>query len=325
MNGQPINLICFRAVIVVSTFVIMPLVDSSLVLLQCTEVEGKMVLFHVPQVQCFSSEHAPAAAVAIIVITLMLFVLPAFLSLVLCRLWKSDMISYSRDLPPIQTLFQCLYLIFKPEMFFMMPITILEKGILAILFTVLHHYSNQIQTNVYIMVLTLVCATRIYWQPFSNHLEAYLNREVALGVLAMVALRMYTDHYGVSNVALVEMGVLIFLPPILHCIRWLQHNYIKHKETILEVVHKGSSLVDSMKGKLSNKVETNSKLSESPEGNKVGNGTEVLRIARSSSLCEIESKHRSQNLMRRNSITVSRQMIKKASIKDLGSSPKEEC
>ncbi|ORY49344.1 hypothetical protein BCR33DRAFT_734843 [Rhizoclosmatium globosum] len=90
------------------------------------------------------------------------------------------------------------------------------------------------------MALTALCGTRIYFQPFSNHLEAYLNREIALGILAMVALRQYTDAYGVTTVTLIEIGIAIFLPPCFHLIRWTKENYHKHKDTIHEVISKGS-------------------------------------------------------------------------------------
>ncbi|ORY39400.1 hypothetical protein BCR33DRAFT_413362 [Rhizoclosmatium globosum] len=108
--------------------------------------------------------------------------------------------------------------------------------------------------NVYVMVLSFICATRIYWQPFSNHLEAYLNREIALGILAMIGLRQYTDQYGVSNLLLVETGMVIFLPPFLHIIRWIRGNYHKHKDAISGIV---SSKIGSI-GSRSEKSQTQS-------------------------------------------------------------------
>ncbi|KAI9350686.1 hypothetical protein BDR26DRAFT_851336 [Obelidium mucronatum] len=243
MKGESISLICLRAIIVTLTFVIMPLVDSSLLLLQCAKVEGANVLSKMPQVQCFGPDHIGAAAFAIVVIVLMLLVLPSVISYLLYKLWRSDMIKYETEgLSPIQTLFQCLYIIYKPEMFYTMPVTIIEKGFIAILFTMLAHTEKHIQTNAYIMVLSALCATRIYWQPFGNHLEAYLNREIALGILAMIALRQYTDQYGVSAFTLAEIGVVIFLPPLFHVLRWIKGNYSKHRDTILEAVKPGLSI-----------------------------------------------------------------------------------
>ncbi|ORY48264.1 hypothetical protein BCR33DRAFT_805534 [Rhizoclosmatium globosum] len=242
LKGDSVSLICFRAIIIAFTFIIMPMVDSALLLLQCTTVEGRFVLTQVPQVECFGSEHAPAAALAIIIIIWMLGVLPALLGVVLYLLKKNDMIIYEEEgLTPLQKLFQCLYIIFKPEMFFMMPITILEKGLVSILFSTMARYSSSIQTNTYIMTLAALCGTRIYWQPFSNHLEAYLNREIALGILAMVALREYTDTYGVTTFALIEIGAAIFLPPIFHVIRWTKENYHKHRDSIHSAISSQAS------------------------------------------------------------------------------------
>ncbi|KAI9350706.1 hypothetical protein BDR26DRAFT_851369 [Obelidium mucronatum] len=241
LKGDSVSLICFRAVIITMTFIIMPLVDSSLLLLQCQTIEGKNVLTQAPQIECFSAQHVGAAAFAIIIISIMMVGLPLGLAYLLYRLWKGDMIKFEHSgLSPLQKLFQCLYIIFKPELFFMMPVTILEKGLVSVLFTLMSRYTGRVQMNVYVMVLSLLCATRIYIQPFSNHLEAYLNREIALGILAMIGLRQYTDQYGVSTLTLLEIGLVIFLPPFLHIIRWTQGNYHKHKEVIHEVVSKRS-------------------------------------------------------------------------------------
>ncbi|KAI9336281.1 hypothetical protein BDR26DRAFT_489201 [Obelidium mucronatum] len=241
LRHESVSLICFRAIIIVMTFVTMPLIDSSLLLLQCTEIEGKNVLSQVPQVECFSSQHAAAAALAVVVLIAMIVGLPCLISLVLYKLWKADLIVYDEEgLTPIQKLFQCLYIIFKPEMFYMLPVTIVEKGVISILFAMMSRYPSLVQMNTYIIVLSGLCGTRIYWQPFANHLEAYLNREIALGILAMIALRQFTDQYGVSNFALAEIGFAIFLPPVLHIIRWIQGNYQKHKEVIGQVIRKAS-------------------------------------------------------------------------------------
>ncbi|ORY49343.1 hypothetical protein BCR33DRAFT_713704 [Rhizoclosmatium globosum] len=238
LRGDSMSLICFRSVIVVITFIVMPLVDSSLLL--------KYVLSQVPQVECFGSQHAPAAALAIIIIIIMLGALPGLLCFTLYKLNLNNQIKYEDDgLTPIQKLFRCLYIIFKPEMYYMMPITIIEKGVVSILFAMMAKYDNWIQTNTYIMTLAVLCGTRIYWQPFVNHLEAYLNREIALGILAMIALRQYTDAYGVSTLTLVEIGIVIFLPPSLHLMRWIKENYYKHKETIHQVLSKAGSSVGS--------------------------------------------------------------------------------
>ncbi|KAJ3404492.1 hypothetical protein CcCBS67573_g06387 [Chytriomyces confervae] len=221
MQGQPLSLICFRAMIVVLTFVVMPLVDSSLLLLQCNTVQEKYVLFRSPSVECFGSEHGGGAALAVIFLILLLIALPSMIWLVLSRLHKSGNITYEEEgISNIQRLFQCLYIVFKPDMYYMLPVTIIEKGVTSILFTMLIKYEENIQINVFILFLAFLCATRIYFQPYHNHLEAYLNREISLGILVMIAYRQYTE-------------------------KWVTANYQKHEEVIMSQASKVSSKMGS--------------------------------------------------------------------------------
>ncbi|KAJ3072019.1 hypothetical protein HDU98_004419 [Podochytrium sp. JEL0797] len=254
MRGQSMSVICFRATVVVLTFVVMPLVDSSLILLQCNEVVGKYVVRMAPSVECFSSSHAPAAALAIIILFFFLGCVPLFIWFILMRLSAGDNIKYeSEGISNIQQVFQCLYIIFKPEMYFMMPVTMVEKGVTSILFTMLTKFDEQTQVNVYIIFLGFLCATRIYWQPYQNHLEAYLNREISLGILIMIAFRLYTDHYGVSTASLVQIGIVVFLPVVLHIIRWTRSNYEKHQHKISGVINSSRLAVSKFSAKGSQK------------------------------------------------------------------------
>ncbi|KAJ3236568.1 hypothetical protein HDU81_010664 [Chytriomyces hyalinus] len=246
MQGQPLSLICFRAMIVVLTFVVMPLVDSSLLLLQCNTVQEKYVLFRSPSVECFGSEHGGGAALAVIFLILLLIALPAMLWLVLSRLHKSGNITYEEEgISNIQRLFQCLYIVFKPDMYYMLPVTIIEKGVTSILFTMLIKYEENIQINVFLLFLAFLCATRIYFQPYHNHLEAYLNREISLGILVMIAYRQYTEKYGITDGIIAQIGVIVFLPVMMHVIRWVTANYQKHEEVIKSQASKVSSKMGS--------------------------------------------------------------------------------
>ncbi|KAJ3030122.1 UNVERIFIED_CONTAM: hypothetical protein HDU68_010044 [Siphonaria sp. JEL0065] len=237
LRGQSLSLICFRATIVVLTFVVMPLIDGSLILLQCNEILGKHVLTTAPEIECFGSQHAPAAALAITILIAFLGGVPLSIWFVLSKLSAGGNIKYEEEgISNIQKLFQCLYIVFKPEMYYMMPITMLEKGVTSILFTMLVKYNSQTQTNVYIMFLAFQCALRIYWQPYHNHLEAYLNREISLGILVMIAFRQFTDQYGVSTSALIQIGIVMVLPVLCHIIRWTRSNYDKHQNKISGVL-----------------------------------------------------------------------------------------
>ncbi|KAJ3381000.1 hypothetical protein HDU84_005419 [Entophlyctis sp. JEL0112] len=224
MKGQSSTLICFRAAIVVLT-------------LQCTEVLGNTVLRTSPTITCFGPEHRGAAAFAIIILFIFLIIVPIMIALILMKLAKSNNIKYDQEgISNIQKLFQCLYIVFKPEMYYMMPITIIEKGVTSILFTMLVKFDEMIQINIYIIFLGFICATRIYWQPYHNHLEAYLNREISLGILILISFRQYTDQYGVTQSALAQIGIVIFLPLVLHIIRWTISNFDKHQEVILDTL-----------------------------------------------------------------------------------------
>ncbi|KAJ3241924.1 hypothetical protein HDU78_001629 [Chytriomyces hyalinus] len=246
MQGQPLSLICFRAMIVVLTFVVMPLVDSSLLLLQCNTVQDKYVLYRSPSVECFGSEHGGGAALAVIFLILLLIALPSMIWLVLSRLHKSGNITYEEEgISNIQRLFQCLYIVFKPDMYYMLPVTIIEKGVTSILFTMLIKYEENIQINVFILFLAFLCATRIYFQPYHNHLEAYLNREISLGILVMIAYRQYTEKYGITDGIISQIGVIVFLPVMMHVIRWVTANYQKHEEVIMSQASKVSSKMGS--------------------------------------------------------------------------------
>ncbi|KAJ3020397.1 UNVERIFIED_CONTAM: hypothetical protein HDU68_010190 [Siphonaria sp. JEL0065] len=237
MRGQSLSLICFRATIVVLTFVVMPLIDASLLLLQCDEILGKHVIATAPEVECWSSAHAPAAALAVIILIIFLGIVPILIGMILRYLAAGDNIKYEDEgISNIQKLFQCLYIVFKPEMYYMMPITILEKGVVSVLFTMLVKYEEMIQINVYIVFLGFLCATRIYWQPYHNHLEAYLNREISLGILIMIAYRQFTDHYGVTTASLAQIGIVVFLPVVLHMTRWTRSNVEKHQDVIADVL-----------------------------------------------------------------------------------------
>ncbi|KAI9332337.1 hypothetical protein BDR26DRAFT_937957 [Obelidium mucronatum] len=253
MRGQSLSLICFRATIVVLTFVVMPLIDASLILLQCKDILGKYVLTRAPEIQCFGSTHAPAAALAVIILIIFLGIVPLLTAVILRYLAKGDNIRYEEEgISNIQKLFQCLYIVFKPEMYWMMPVTIIEKGVVSILFTMLVKYEEMIKINVYILFLGFLCATRIYWQPYHNHLEAYLNREISLGILIMIAFRQFTDHYGVTTASLVQIGVVVFLPVVLHIIRWTRSNFEKHQDAIADVIN-SAKLTSKMSASTSQK------------------------------------------------------------------------
>ncbi|KAJ3293820.1 hypothetical protein HDU79_011849 [Rhizoclosmatium sp. JEL0117] len=202
-------------------------------LLPCMDVEGQYVVQNAPNVLCYSSNHIPGFCIALAILVLLLGVLPIGLGLFLRKLYLAKRIIYETDdIGNAQKLFQCFYLMFKPDMFFMMPVTIFEKGVVAMIFTLLNNLDEHIQVNVYLVFLCFICSTRIYWQPYHSHMEAFLNREISLGILTLIGFRIYLDVFEATPAIMAQICTMILLPLFLHMIRWLSHNYEKHEGSI---------------------------------------------------------------------------------------------
>ncbi|KAI8608029.1 hypothetical protein BC830DRAFT_53181 [Chytriomyces sp. MP71] len=102
---------------------------------------------------------------------------------------------------------------------------------------------------------------RIYWQPYYNHLEAYLNREISLGILVMIAFRQYTSQNGVTTGTIAQIGIIVFLPVVMHAIRWVSANYVKHQDVILEQTSKLASKMGGSGSMIKTKSHSNSSAS----------------------------------------------------------------
>ncbi|KAJ3190797.1 hypothetical protein HK101_008356 [Irineochytrium annulatum] len=100
----------------------------------------------------------------------------------------------------------------------------LEKGFIAILFTLIQKYDETVQLMVHTLVIGALCTGRIYLQPYAASLDAYLNREICVGWIVLIALREYIELYGASIVPRVAVLFVIFIPALLHCLRWIYRN-----------------------------------------------------------------------------------------------------
>ncbi|KAJ3186393.1 hypothetical protein HK101_009684 [Irineochytrium annulatum] len=100
----------------------------------------------------------------------------------------------------------------------------LEKGLISILFTLIQKYDETVQLIVHILVIGGLCTGRIYLQPYAASLDAYLNREICVGWLVLIALREYMELYGATTVARVAVVFVLFIPALLHCMRWMHRN-----------------------------------------------------------------------------------------------------
>ncbi|KAI8848421.1 hypothetical protein BC829DRAFT_214709 [Chytridium lagenaria] len=80
MRGQSIEAVFFKALLSISTFALMPLVEASVALLDCRNILGSLVLYTDPTVECFESSHVGPVSFAILIIVLLLVVHPVALT-----------------------------------------------------------------------------------------------------------------------------------------------------------------------------------------------------------------------------------------------------
>ncbi|KAJ3190794.1 hypothetical protein HK101_008353 [Irineochytrium annulatum] len=224
LKNQSISMICLRAIITTLTFAIMPLTEAALSILQCNDLLGLTVVTNVPSMQCLSTPHIGPLVFSISLLILLLGAVPFLVFVILRKIWMTRTFIYSFDVKATQRLLQCLYVYFKPELWFALPVIMLEKGLISILFTLIQKYDETVQLIVHILVIGGLCTGRIYLQPYAASLDAYLNREICVGWLVLIALREYMELYGATTVARVAVVFVLFIPALLHCMRWMHRN-----------------------------------------------------------------------------------------------------
>ncbi|KAI9346435.1 hypothetical protein DFJ73DRAFT_837931 [Zopfochytrium polystomum] len=245
MRGQSIEHILFRAGKTVFTFTLMPFIEAALALLDCRRVEKlSRVLFFVPSEVCFSGEHVGPGAFAIIILVVFLVMVPLCMSAVLWKLWKSDELDFEDDVPGdraevVAHLKKSLYENFKPDYFFMEPVLIWEKGLVVAIFSFFGNQSASAQSVAYIVLFAVLCLSRVYVQPFKAVVEAYLNREVCIGLLLTLEIRFAMAQKDVNLAPLV--GLVMFLPAALHMGRWIIFNVTHSMNTSQNSQEDGNS------------------------------------------------------------------------------------
>ncbi|KAI9339387.1 hypothetical protein BDR26DRAFT_390072 [Obelidium mucronatum] len=136
-----VKVIFIRIFQIIITFVLMPLVEACLAILDCRTVMGRVVDFQAPDVVCFQGYHLPAAIFAIFVLIILLCVYPGFIAWQLYRINKADKLKYDEDeenLTVLDELNMTLYSDYRRSYFFMGPVLIWEKGALVLLFKLLN-------------------------------------------------------------------------------------------------------------------------------------------------------------------------------------------
>ncbi|KAJ3348806.1 hypothetical protein HDU83_001008 [Entophlyctis luteolus] len=204
---------------IVITFVLMPLVEASLSILDCRNVMGVNVDFQAPDAVCFSGIHLPAAIFAIVVLVVLLFVYPCVLVWKLQRIYSSGNLKYEGDdsnITVIDELNMTLYSDYRRSYFYMGPVLIWEKGLIVLLFKLLAGKISGIGLC-YVIILAIICFQRIYVQPYLYGIEAYMNREICLCWLVLLSLNLSTLQFNQDIQGVIAF--VIVLPAALHLLR----------------------------------------------------------------------------------------------------------
>ncbi|KAJ3095356.1 hypothetical protein HDU97_007015 [Phlyctochytrium planicorne] len=219
LKDQSMDAIFFKGLLTIITFVMMPLLEASVSLLECRTIVDKVVLHKAPTVECFKGSHVGPVTIAIIILVIILGALPLTIFVVLNNLKRANQITYDKhgNISHYEQMLQNLYLQYKPEFLFVEAYFILERGAIVIFFTVFSE-DNKWSAFGYILLIGAIMLVRVYVQPFQSQLEAYLSREVCQCWLILLAFK-YTayqpDALGIAPYVI----AIMFLPPTLHIVR----------------------------------------------------------------------------------------------------------
>jgi hypothetical protein len=95
-TDKPLVLL-FQAFMALLTFILMPLMDHSLKLLNCHTVNGKKLLFYEPEVECHKEPQTTGAAISVLVIIFLMGVIPFIVSCFLFYAWITGRLEYDSD------------------------------------------------------------------------------------------------------------------------------------------------------------------------------------------------------------------------------------
>ncbi|KAI8848419.1 hypothetical protein BC829DRAFT_393980 [Chytridium lagenaria] len=180
--GQSVEAVFFKALLSISTFALMPLVEASVALLDCRKIMGSF------------GSHVGPVSFAIFVILLLLVAHPIALVSLLMKMKKEN-----------------------PEFMLMEAYFIIERGLIVIFFTVFPE-ENRWSAFGYIILFGSIMSVRLYLQPFQDKLEDYLNREISLCWLMLLAFK-YTSFGSNDHDIAPYVIAIMFLPPTLHVLR----------------------------------------------------------------------------------------------------------
>ncbi|KAJ3333389.1 hypothetical protein HDU76_008640 [Blyttiomyces sp. JEL0837] len=229
LQNQSINVIFVRSLSTIYTFTLMPLVEASIALTDCRSFLSNNVLFTVPNISCFSSQHVGGGAFAITVTIIVLVLVPLSIAGALFYLWRINKIvsrpEYRHEeLTLFETMMEHFYMNYRPEFFFIEPFMIWERGVIVAIFAIVESKSYNAQANTYVVLFSSICLLRIYIQPYCYQAEAYLNREICLGFLTMLAINFSTYMSPTVNMKPL-IAIVLFSPVVLHAIRWSMHKF----------------------------------------------------------------------------------------------------
>ncbi|ORY39005.1 hypothetical protein BCR33DRAFT_788456 [Rhizoclosmatium globosum] len=224
---QNMNVLFSRAFVLVFNFIFMPLVEASLVLVECVDIEHHSVLYKIPSIECYSQQHAGPAAFAYIVLIILLFIYPAgLLSTLLFLRTKGRILHHHSDEThnPMDRIIEPFYISYRPSYFFMEAVQVWERAIIVLCFTYLHHAGDEATSVPYLGIFITICLIRIYIQPFKNESLLYLSREIGISFIALLFLNQYANHVGQQKPTVFILFLMVF-PVVNHLLRWAAMTY----------------------------------------------------------------------------------------------------
>ncbi|KAJ3011088.1 UNVERIFIED_CONTAM: hypothetical protein HDU68_001823 [Siphonaria sp. JEL0065] len=245
MAEQNIDVLFARSFTIVISFILMPLVEAALVLMNCDTIEGVKVVYHVPDVVCYSDPHKAPVAVAFLTLAVLILAYPLIMIILLIKLWREgrilELTSDHTQINHIDEVYEAFYQPYRPQYFFMESVVIWERGVIVLVFTFMNHNKDAESSVAYLAIFAIYGLTRAYIQPYNKLLQVYLNREIGIGFLIFLALRQYAKYEPVPlNIAGFVVTIML-LPVVNHTLRWIRQGYLDRHQVIHQSIQRVAS------------------------------------------------------------------------------------
>ncbi|KAI9348624.1 hypothetical protein BDR26DRAFT_853604 [Obelidium mucronatum] len=245
LSDQHLDVLFARSFTIIISFVLMPLTEAALVLMNCATVDGHKVVYHIPTVECYSDAHKAPLAIAYFTLAVLLLFYPLGLLVLLFKLWREGRIfeanSDHSKISHMDEIYESFYQPYRPLYFFMESVMIWERGLIVLVFTFMNHNKDSESSLAYLAIFAAYGLTRAYIQPFNKLLQVYLNREIGIGFLLFLALRQYAK-YEPSPLNISGFVITIMLLPVVnHALRWIRQGYLERHQVIRASIQRVAS------------------------------------------------------------------------------------